>query len=240
MQRFSMDLRFLAGRTIHLTCDPVDEKAYRRLLPDCFGMPDHPRVLVSVTSFGEVEPRPYTPYCEAAVLVAARLGLMEGWHCLAMPVTSRVALWAGRLVGFPKELAEVTLTEEGGTFSGVARSAVPLLELRLTDPQPTEECLLDIPTYHRGVPFLQLQRWTRGVWVTATSLDMLAPYSAVGQTGSVRISAGPTQPWADLLPDEAPGQHAVWRTEAVLRHGRVAGHVIEAGDVREHEVTMAG
>jgi Acetoacetate decarboxylase (ADC) len=89
----------------------------RRLLPpplkpakDPFGgafIANYPR-----TSFG-------VTYLESALFLLAEYEGVEGVYCLAMPVTSDMALILGREVfGYPKKIANIYMNRDGGKVEG--------------------------------------------------------------------------------------------------------------------------
>jgi acetoacetate decarboxylase len=72
------------------------------------------------------------PYMEAALFLGAEYEGIEGGYCLAMPVTSDMAMAGGREVfGFPKKIGQIDLTRSGDQIHGwVERHGVRLMELQ--------------------------------------------------------------------------------------------------------------
>ncbi|MBU1669984.1 MAG: acetoacetate decarboxylase family protein [Actinobacteria bacterium] len=79
---------------------------------------------------------------ECGIFVRARHRREDGWYCLAMPVTSDIALISGREhLGYPKKIAEeISVSEEGGAISGtVIRHGEEILRV---DCEATGEAVL--------------------------------------------------------------------------------------------------
>ncbi|NOY67991.1 MAG: acetoacetate decarboxylase family protein [Deltaproteobacteria bacterium] len=71
-------------------------------------------------------------YKESALFISASYNGEEGSYCLAMPVTSDIAMAGGREVfGFPKKMAEIEMNEDGETISGsTKRRGTKFMEIR--------------------------------------------------------------------------------------------------------------
>lgn len=223
MRAFHPTGGYLEDTRIEAVFEPADVEKYRALLSAPFAMPDHPMVWAYVMSFDKVA-WPLTPYGEATVMLAVRLGKTAGWHAVTMPVTSRLARWGGRsLGGFPKELAEVQLAREDGDVTGIARQGdTTLLQMRLTDTTPAQSGSLELPGLSDGVPAFQLVPPGRGSKVVATTVDVVEEPFIEGVRGVVQLVADPRMPWAPLLPREAPGSSYVRKGLFILRFGRFA------------------
>ena len=85
--------------------EPRDLSLYRQLLPPPFEMPDSPVVMLFVADYLNVTTPGMRNYQEAAIALSSSYRDHTGWTIVNMPVTSRVAMWAGRSVGFPKHIA---------------------------------------------------------------------------------------------------------------------------------------
>lgn len=135
---------FLANHSIFGVFEPSDRDAYLDAITPHFKPSSSPRVQVYVVGFDRVSPWPLTPYLEASVFVSVRHGVMEGWYPLMMPVTGQVARIGGRLRGFPKEMAEITLTENDDGWVGiVCKGDQTLLRLAVTNLVPIDEGFRD-------------------------------------------------------------------------------------------------
>ena len=85
-------------------------------------------------------------YKESALFLRAVYNGEEGGYCLSMPVTSDIAMAAGReFLGFPKKMAEIHFKREGPSVEGsTERRGVRFIELRanltgkLNDPAAQE------------------------------------------------------------------------------------------------------
>ena len=75
------------------------------------------------------------PYNEAAVFIPCQYKGEAGGYCLAMPVTTDIAMIGGREVyGYPKKIAEkITVTRTGNEVHGLCiRHGVPIIEIKGT------------------------------------------------------------------------------------------------------------
>ena len=89
-------------------------------------------------------------YHESALFVRASFNGEEGSYCLAMPVTSDMAMAGGREVfGFPKKMADIHFSREGDSLLGwTERRGVRFMEIRaelngtFNDPR-AEELLME-------------------------------------------------------------------------------------------------
>ena len=70
-------------------------------------------------------------YRESALFLRARFKEEEGNYCLSMPVTSDIAMAAGREVfGYPKKMAEIHFNREGNTVNGwTERRGIRFMEM---------------------------------------------------------------------------------------------------------------
>ena len=73
-------------------------------------------------------------YKESALFVRASYNGEEGGYCLAMPVTSDIAMAGGREVfGFPKKMAEIDITRDGDSIGGwTQRRGIRYMEIQAT------------------------------------------------------------------------------------------------------------
>lgn len=71
-------------------------------------------------------------YHESALFVRARFDGEEGNYCLAMPVTSDMAMAGGReMFGFPKKIADIHFSRQGDTLTGwTERRGTRFMEVR--------------------------------------------------------------------------------------------------------------
>ena len=98
----SQEENFRQSRSIGAMLEPVDLDLYRSLLPEVFGLPEHPLVRINVVDQIEVGPWPLTPYQLGDVALRCSYEGEEGWHVITMPENKWVAVWTGRTMGFPK------------------------------------------------------------------------------------------------------------------------------------------
>jgi hypothetical protein len=107
-----LPLRTSDYRTVKAQLEPADLALYRSLLPAPLQVPARPRVMVE---FAEVSPT----WHEGILCIACRLGEVEGWHGLYWAIDSYYPCKFGRLVGYPKFLADrMTLTDRTDALLG--------------------------------------------------------------------------------------------------------------------------
>jgi acetoacetate decarboxylase len=103
-----------------------------KLLPPPLKPAEHPIAMAFVADY------PATNfdciYKESALFISAEYNGEEGSYCLAMPVTSDIAMAGGREVfGFPKKMADIEFKKEGSIVSGwTARRGVRYMEIKAT------------------------------------------------------------------------------------------------------------
>ena len=70
-------------------------------------------------------------YKETALFISAAFNGEEGGYCLAMPVTSDIAMAAGReFYGFPKKMADIHYRKDGDTIEGwTERRGIRFMEI---------------------------------------------------------------------------------------------------------------
>jgi hypothetical protein len=224
---------FLTNHSVFGVFEPPDRDTYLDAIGPHFQPSLQPRVQVYVVSFDEVSPWPLTPYLEASVFLSVRHGVMEGWYPLMMPVTGRVAMIGGRLRGFPKEMADISLAETEDGWVGIARKeGRTLLRLEVAGLTPVAERSRDPRTQHFGAPMLNLTPPLKGPKVVATTVETLEPATPTRFEGEMSVSADPDLPWARLLRSSSPGFFETTHGAMVLRHGRVAAAYPATGGVQ--------
>jgi len=107
--------------------------AVERLLPP----PLEPADTLACTAFVAEYPKTnFIPsYNEAAVFIPCQYKGEAGSYCLAMPVTTDIAMIGGREVyGYPKKIAEkISITRHGNEVHGLCvRHGVPIVEIKGT------------------------------------------------------------------------------------------------------------
>lgn len=109
--------------------DPAKLDLYRSLVPAPYVMHEDPMVafiafrldVPGIFSSGTADPD--DGYGETSVMIRVRNGGESGWFPLATPVNDQSQYDAGRWVGIPKWLADLTLIRSGDTWTGT--STVP-------------------------------------------------------------------------------------------------------------------
>jgi hypothetical protein len=195
--------------------EPKDPALYRKLLPEPLAMPSQPVVTVFAADYLHVTPWPMIRYQEWSVLVKSLLNGEEGWYCLTMPVTTRVALYGGRYLGFPKYLAnKITLarSEETCIATGKYRDIVEVtLEFQPGITRPLvawEKELAENVSFFKGDIHLFVPPG-RGPRLQKIIFRHVVPPIWSPINGMVCIRAGSSEPWAGLIPDEGkfPGTY---------------------------------
>ena len=92
-------------------------RVYRSLIPSFYAMPRRPmvaftgsRLNVGNPTLSDADPGP--GYMESAVEIRVRRGSEEGWFPLATPVNDSSQYQAGRWVGIPKWMADLSMTHD--------------------------------------------------------------------------------------------------------------------------------
>ncbi|MHA3964427.1 MAG: acetoacetate decarboxylase family protein [Candidatus Thorarchaeota archaeon SMTZ1-45] len=104
-----------------------------RLLPPPLGPADILACKAFVAEYHKTNFIP--PYNEAAVYIPCQYKGEIGSYCLAMPVTTDIAMIGGREVyGYPKKIAEsISITREGNEVHGLCiRNGFPIIEIKGT------------------------------------------------------------------------------------------------------------
>lgn len=101
-----------------------------RLLPSPLKPSNHPIALAFVAYYPSTNFD--VTYKETALLISAAFNGEEGGYCLAMPVTSDMAMAGGReFFGFPKKMADIHYKKDGDTAEGwTERRGTRFMEIR--------------------------------------------------------------------------------------------------------------
>lgn len=189
---------------------PDDLELYEQLLPEQFGMPEHPLVQVIMLDQVDVGPWPLTPYKEGSVNLRVRYGDEEGWYITLLPVSKWVAMYAGRTMGYNKYLAdEVTFEEkDGGWISEVYHKDALRLSAEFTPGEwPSPPVWLE-QGWDLGGPVFNLMPPGQGPEVIRVESSNSAPEEVEAVEGTVKVMIGRGEPWYGLIADgaESPGQ----------------------------------
>jgi len=193
-------------RAIKALLEPADIAAYAGLLPRALGMPSRPLVLIE---FAEVSPT----WHEGIVSVACRCGDTEGWHGLYWAIDSYFPYAFGRLVGYPKFMADgMTLTRATSGWRGdVVHAGRRALSVAFTPrdeagvPSDGASLLANIggPAAERPY-FLQVPAG-RGPWLNQLAFTERVSCPMRERVGRVVVSVDVDEAWARLF---AGGQGA--------------------------------
>jgi acetoacetate decarboxylase len=192
---------FIADQKIMTLAQPDDLALYRKLLPAQFDIPTHPLVGLVVVDYVEVRPWPLTRYQEGYIVLRASYRGEEGWHCIFMPVTKRVAMWGGRSMGFPKYLADkITLDPNGDGWRGeVIHGGTSRLLLTFTPGEVKEEPVYLREKWDLGGPVFQLRPPAKGPAVQVVRSSELGKPEIKTTYGYVTVTIGAAEPGAGLV-----------------------------------------
>jgi hypothetical protein len=183
---------------------------YRSLLPAELEMPAVPRIYFYISEFKGTYPvRIAGGYREAAVCLRAgwkgdtKTDLKQGgWYPLEMPVSAQSALNSGLMMGYPKYMADISLTPDNGGYEG--QVTVEGREFFRMDFQPAEievaaleEEEMTVPVYLPG-----------GGRVNIMQNEVAEQRSFECRTGTVKVGVNGKMKWTELLDGaevEGPG-----------------------------------
>lgn len=197
---------------INIILEPKNAELYKSMLPKPLQMPEKPIVVMFVVDYQSVGPWPFTPYLEAAIALRCKYRDKEGWHVKTMPVTRLVANEGGRMMGFPKYIAdEITLRREGAGWNGEVRhKGRPVMTLQYRkDPArivaPWEKKLIDSGALHFEEPIFQLVPPDKGPRLDRVMFEKIKPEQWKSETGTCRMVVEKDEPWAGLVPAGTEG-----------------------------------
>jgi hypothetical protein len=190
---------------IFTVVEPADLELYRELLPAELEMPDHPMVGVFIVDYVVVVPCPMRPYLEGALGIRCKYNGEDGWHTVTMPLNDVVAREGGRSIGFPKYLADVTMTQSGENWEGVVtHEGVVRMSLEftpgLTRPlEPFEEEILAGGLPRLETTIFQVVPPGEGPDLYRITLSDKVPANWESTQGMIEIYISPDDPWAGLI-----------------------------------------
>ena len=192
---------FISDQKIATFAQPDDIDLYRRLLPPQFDMPKHPLVGLVVVDYTKVRPWPFTRYQEGYIVLRASYNSEEGWHCIFMPVTKRVAMWGGRRMGFPKYIADrITLAPDGEGWRGeVFHEGTSRLLLTFTPGEVKDEPVYLKEKWELGGPVFQLTPPAKGPQVKVVKSTEMGKPEMKTSYGFVAVTIGESEPSAGLV-----------------------------------------
>jgi hypothetical protein len=210
--------REFAGIITHF--QPKDLALYRELLPQQLEMPELPVVTVFFADYQRVVRPPLNHYHYqewSATLKGVWCG-EAAWYMLAISVTRRIANAAGRYLGFPKYISEITLTKQGDSWIGTAadKGAIDVsLEFSpgLTRPlEAWERELVENEALFKG-DALVLVPPGRGPRAQRIHLQHVVTPQWTAVPGMARLKVNPEQNWKGLVPDagEFAGSYNTFR-----------------------------
>ncbi len=200
---------FKESQLIRVVVEPADISLYRKILPEQFDMPEHPMVELVMIDQIDVGPWPLTPYQEGCVSLRCKYKGEEGWFITSLPVSKWVACYAGRTMGYPKYVAdEVIFKQITKVWRGeVIHNCRKRLLLEFTPGEWVESPTWVKKGWNIDGPVLNLMPPGVGPDVVRIGSSSKVQPNTVEEKGMVRISIGPDEPWAGLVPPGtvAPG-----------------------------------
>jgi acetoacetate decarboxylase len=192
---------FISDQKIMTLAQPDELELYRRLLPSQFDMPKHPLVGLVVVDYTEVRPWPFTRYQEGYIVLRASYKGEEGWHCIFMPVTRRVAMWGGRRMGFPKYIPDsITLEPDGDGWRGeVIYEGTSRLLLTFKPGEVKDEPVYLKEKWELGGPVFQLNPPAKGPAVEVVKSTELGKPEIKTTYGYITVTIGASEPSSGLV-----------------------------------------
>ncbi len=194
--------------------EPADLSLYRQLLPSLFEMPDVPALMVFVADYVNILTPLMHSYREAGISLWSVYKGVPGWYILTLPLNSRVGLWIGLPVGFPKYLVrDIRLTQdEQGWHGQVKRAGETWLSLEfrpgITRPLAAwENESLQAATFFHGDSYTLVPPG-KGPKVNRISFLNPIPSALPPVPGTACAAVDPGAPWAALANWDAPAPAA--------------------------------
>jgi hypothetical protein len=194
---------------INLVVETKNVKLYESMLPKPLQMPERPMVIVYIAKFTSVWPWPMTPYLEGSVILRCKHNGVDGWHVKTMPVTTYVANSGGRMMGFPKYIAdEITLRQEGDGWRGEVilkgKSVLSIMYRQgLTRPLAAwEKALIDSGAFHFDEPIFLFVPPDKGPRLQRVMLEKIKQEHWKTELGTARTVIDKNEPWAGLVSDD--------------------------------------
>jgi acetoacetate decarboxylase len=199
--------------------EPDDLGCYRSLLPNAFSMPTHPEVFLYVLAFDRLA-WPGKSYLEGVIGLNSVYQGQEGFYIQTMPVTSWLGMLGGRLLGFPKYVADQITLETSAECSIGEVKHHEVVQLRLEfipgltrNLSPWEQTAWD-KTLPFNLPVLLLFPAEQGPTVRRAQLEEVFPGHWERRVmGMVHISTSPMVAWSGLAAHKQsfPGMLVYWR-----------------------------
>lgn len=210
---------FKESYAIKALIEPTDLKLYRALLPERLDLPKHPLLQVVMVHQVDVGPWPLTPYKEGAVSLRGAYRGEEGWYLPALPVSTWVACFAGRTMGYPKYVADSVVVDQkdGRWRTEIVHEGASRLRMSFVPGAWDEPPVWTREGWPTEGPTFNLEPTGIGPEIRAVeSAHRLKPrYEET--PGMATIEIGKDEPWARLFP---PGAVTVQATLVHYKGGR--------------------
>jgi hypothetical protein len=192
---------------IFLAVETKDVDLYASLLPKPLMMPERPTIYICIIDYESVGPWPMTRYQEGNVALRCKYNGVEGWHVKTMPVTKQFQCTAGRILGFPKYVAdEISLRQTGDNWLGEVRhGGRTMLSVQykrgLTRKLAAWEKTLD-SAHHLEEPLYLFVPPDKGPRFQQVTVEKVKPDQWKAEVGMARIIIDKSEPWAGLIPPD--------------------------------------
>jgi len=184
------------GITTALDIEETKLSLYKSLLPEQLELPLKPQMMFYIYYFRKIFPWPLKGYLEAAVCLRAQHPkTQEGWYILTMPVSSRMAYWTGKWVGYPKYIPNsLTLEPSDDEWVGkIVREEKSPFILKFS-PADVDVWWEDI--YRRDSAFFLVGRNTQ-INQMQPVIHKVKSYEI--KTGNVTLTLDSDEEWANLV-----------------------------------------
>jgi hypothetical protein len=208
---------------IKMIAEPKDMSLYRNLLPKQFSIPKQPAVFIFVADYLKVATWPFkvlpwrtSRYQEAGVFIRSSYQKVEGWFCLAMPISTWLTMALGRYtMGFPKYVVDkISLENKDGNWNGFVKHKDQItLSLDFTSDinhslSPWEEKILNNSAFFEDITYLMFPAekgpGINKIWIEDVVLPKWSP-----ELGIIKVNINSDASWAGLIEKDItyPGVH---------------------------------
>ncbi|HUT55173.1 MAG TPA: acetoacetate decarboxylase family protein [bacterium] len=186
---------------LRLPVAPDRLELYRSLLPPELEMPAVPRIYFYISEFQETFPvKIEGGYQEAAVCLKAGCKLDSktdpqkgGWFPLEMPVSAKSALNSGLMMGYPKYMADISLTSGNGGYDGAVK--VEGREFFRMNYKPAEVEVTALEEEEMTVPFYLVV----GGRINIMQNEVVEQKSFTSRPGIISLGVSSKARWTGLL-----------------------------------------
>jgi Acetoacetate decarboxylase (ADC) len=199
---------------------------YSSFLREPMQMPEKPIVALFVIDYVSVGPWPMARYQEGTVALRCKHSGVDGWHVKTMPVTKLVPNYGGRMLGFPKYVADdIPLRETNDGWLGEVRhQGKIMLSLQYArgatqESEPLVQQLIEDGSLQLKQPLYLFVPPDKGSRFQKVMVEQPVHEHWESEAGSARVSIDESEPWAGLIPPgtEAPAFFQRFTGGAILK-----------------------